>query len=556
MKIRIVFLVLFLQTVAGAQVQNTFFGFNWAANNVGTPPDNNPWPTAIGPNFGRFRTWDTPTGWQATESSRRVYSWTNLDRLFTDVFSPSPNGNPNAKIEITTGAGDVPSWALDSTSCVSNSTTGLPCDATDTTTVCSNIPSAVRSGAALFDGDCQWQEYVYTLAMHECATCTPTTGVYQGKLTFRSLSPGNEVDTNNFITTPCSSTNTSVCDALIKMQADACKLLKWVDSTFTGCATPSFTDALNDGASTYASRASSYIPSGQPNMAGDYTDVLVGHIYGDPNPNHAGQPEIAGTCGTPCRSWPTKIGQFTSLLTSANHMNGKLFRIDEGGWGRNFQTNTGGQACTSDTTCGCAPPSSPIRACMDANSLANESIEGSSDTFTETNAPAPAYLVRSYLEVLSSGAESFFWYNPGSDEWGSFADCPSSCNSAITSSNYTATAYAYASLYQWAVGSTFSTSGIQNTSGTTKYTYGITAKSSSNSMGCSSTAAASTYAGTIAWDLSSASSLSCGTGTGRYTQYCSAYSGTSQPFSKDSAHTCTSGGSIPLGPTPILFEHN
>jgi hypothetical protein len=47
MKIRIVFLVLFLQTVAGAQVQNAFFGFNWAANNVVTPPDNNPWPTAI-----------------------------------------------------------------------------------------------------------------------------------------------------------------------------------------------------------------------------------------------------------------------------------------------------------------------------------------------------------------------------------------------------------------------------------------------------------------------------------------------------------------------------
>jgi hypothetical protein len=552
------------------QVQSGFFGFNWAANNVTSPPDNNPWPTPIGSSFGRFRTWDTPTGWFYSETSRctspcdpssSAFNWASLDKLVSDVLT----ANSSAKIEITTGAGDVPGWANGTCQpptqqpCMKPNPFVLPSDVSDTTTACTNIPAAVRTGtgsANLFPGDCQWQEFVYALAEHECSTCSPSSGTYQGKLTFRSLSPGNEVNTTNFLTSPCSMTTLTVCDALIKMQADACKILKWVDSTFTGCGTPSFTDANDGNVGTYLTEHSSLIP-GSSNLAGYYADVLIGHIYGDPNPNHAGQPEISAGCNT-CRSWKDKIMQFTDLLTPTNEMSGKLFRIDEGGWGRNFQTNTAGQACSSDTTCGCL--SAPIKSCMDANSLVTETITGTGDKLTFTNAPAPGYVVRSYLQVLSQEGtsnqiDSFFWYNPGSDEWGSFANCPTvsnvNCGTSITTSDYTASTYAYLSLYQWAVGSTFDPAGIQNTSGSTKYTYAINAKS--GNMGCSSNPTDSGYSATIAWDIgTNPSTLACGS----YTQYCSVFSGTAQHFNKDGAHTCTAGTSITLGPNPILFEHN
>jgi hypothetical protein len=481
----------------------------------------------------------------------------------TDVL----NQNSAALVEITTGAGDVPCWAHNPTDCSAKEFFKvLPADAGDSSTTCTSIPSDVLNNArnrlGLFKGDCQWQEFVYALAEHENPSFDPIHGIYKGTLKFRSFSSGNEVDAS-WVNPPCNSLDSQhqmACIKLIKMQADACVILRYVDSTFTGCGTPSFTKSTSTYAGYYLSLAPSLInppPLTTSNKAGDFADILIGHMYADSNAETAGQPEQSGP-GCPTDKmcdWPHKVTAFTNLLNNSNyHMVGKKFRIDEGGWGQNFQTNSGGQLCSDpNNACGCM--GSPKSACMDADSLGNETILG------EINAPAPGYVVRSYLEALANGAESFFWYTPGSDEWGSFADCPKvnmvPCPSDITPANFTASAYAYLSLYDWAVGSTFNSAGIQNPPGTTKYTYSITAKDNTKTMGCSSAAPSSNYVATIAWDQNQGgSTLACD--TFHTWQYCAAFStvacGIGQPFCRDTAHPCS--GSVPLGPNPILLEHN
>jgi hypothetical protein len=271
--------VLFFAVSSTAQVQSTFFGFNWGANDVDTPPHNNPWPTAIGSSFGRARNWGTPTGWQASETSRCAspcdpsqseFDWSNLDDFMTDILTE----NSATHVEITTGGGDVPCWANGTTCSSGDDHEPLPTDAGDSTTTCNRIPSTVRSGAGLFKGDCQWQEFVYALAEHECTGCNPSGSVYQGTLKFRSLSSGNEVNTD-FVEPACNSSNTSTCNQLIKMQADACLILRYVDSTFSGCATPSFTNSTD--ASYYLGLTPGLInpPPITGDKAGDFADVAV-----------------------------------------------------------------------------------------------------------------------------------------------------------------------------------------------------------------------------------------------------------------------------------------
>jgi hypothetical protein len=54
-KLLLALAVLFFAVSSTAQVQSTFFGFNWAATDTINPPHNNPWPTPIGSSFGRAR---------------------------------------------------------------------------------------------------------------------------------------------------------------------------------------------------------------------------------------------------------------------------------------------------------------------------------------------------------------------------------------------------------------------------------------------------------------------------------------------------------------------
>jgi hypothetical protein len=434
----------------------------------------------VGVSFGRIRTWGTPTGWKDTEKTRGSYDFTQLNKFISDVSGPNHSG---VDVEITTGAGDVPCWA-NGTNCDHGT---LPND-DPYLGVCTNIPPDVVGiqGAHLFAGDCFWQEYVYNLAENECVGCDPVNHVYRGVLNFRSFSPGNEVDIHlnvdgGFpgVNPPCNLTNQSTCPQLVKMQIDACKILHWVDSTFTGCGMPSFTNA--DNANYYLGLYISVNYGGDSINATpkDYTDILIGHVYGDLNFKNAGQPELPlGPAGSR-RSWPMKIQGFTAVRNS--QLPGKKFRIDEGGWGENFQTNLDNKAqpCSA-SVCGCANLPQHANSCMDADSLSSSNYRVNN----EINAPAPGYIVRSYLEALSNGAESFFWFTPGAGEWGSFADCGAAGNSCnVGTFVTTASTYAYLSLYQWTVGATFDSNGIQNPNSSVEYTYAILRKGRRKSNG-------------------------------------------------------------------------
>ena len=235
----------------------------------------------------------------------------------------------------------------------------------------------------------------------------------------------------------------------------------------------------------------------------------------------------------PEATWGSRIAAYQELLTAKNHMSGKPMWIDEGGWGQNFQTNAGGQACDADTVCGCADAA--INPCMQADGLTNDTLLGL------TNAPAPGYLVPAYLQIIASGVERFYWYSVGSDEWGSFADCvgPGTCVYEKT-----ATAWAWGSMVQWLVGATLAQPVVTGTQTTTA----ITAKDPAMPTGCASSSAGPDYQATIAWDTAGPSTLACGA----YTHYCALFEGNAKPFSAGTSHPCT--GEAPVGPIPILLE--
>jgi hypothetical protein len=487
----------------------TMFSINWPTRDVMTPPSNNPWPTVAEGEYGSLRTWGSVVDWANIEKTRcnpldHCWDWTQLDAMIARSRQLGVD-----QLHFVTA--DYPGW--------SNGNLGsgvLPNDIASGG-ACSNIPASFRVAAGLVDGDCQFQEFVFALAMHACPTCNTATGPWQGMLAIRSFSPGNEVNGKEYVDPPCSSTATTPCDMVARMASDLHRIIKYVDPT-TVVGTPSFTQVGGDAAMrNYLERARGY---------GDIADVMIFHIYGQAGSVVAGMPEA---------TWGTRIARYAELRTAANYMLDKPMWVDEGGWGQNFQTNDMGQLCKNDTNCGCI--TSPVSACMDANNADhNETITG------VVTAPAPGYLVRGYLQMIASGVDRFYWYGPGSDEWGSLADCVG--DTTACTNQRTAGGFAWHSMYQWLVG----VEATAHTTIGTQYSVAITGKDPARAIGCATTLAPAGYHATIAWDTTATPALDCG----GYTHYCTLFETTASGLSPGTAHPCV--GSVNLGPNPILLE--
>jgi hypothetical protein len=488
-------------------IPTTMFSINWPTDSVVAPKRNNPWPTSVGADYGSLRTWGSIVDWNGIEPNPcadpttldTCWVWTQLDAMVADTHGIGVD-------ELHFVTADYPPWSNGS-----GTSATLPTDITSTT-ACTAIPAAFRTAAGLAAGDCSYQGFVFALAMHSCATCNAATGPWQGAMTIRSFSPGNEVNGKGYVDPPCSGSATTPCAQVARMASDLYKIVKYVDATVV-VGTPSFTQLDgSDAMRNYFTYASAY---------GDIADVDIFHIYGQNGEIGAGMPEV---------NWTSRIAGYSELAP------GKPMWVDEGGWGQNFQTNSAGQACGSSASdCGCSD--APIAACMDADNVgSNELIDGL------LTAPPAGYLVRGYLAMLAGGVQRFYWYAPGADEWGSFADCAggSACTNTPTSA-----AFAWASMYRWLVGATLGT--LAQTG--SQYTYPIAMKDSARPTGCGTIASApANYHALIAWDTAGASTFDC---TG-YSSYCTLFEGSAAPFGSGAAHPCS--GSVQLGPNPILLE--
>jgi hypothetical protein len=209
-------------------------------------------------------------------------------------------------------------------------------------------------------------------------------------------------------------------------------------------------------------------------------------------------------------------------------MVGKPFWIDEGGWGENFQTNAASTDTCANTDCGCT--TAPKTPCMNADSTDNQTVVAASATLT--NAPAPGYLVRGYLQMIAAGVSRFYWYGVNAGEWGSLGDF------AGTTLTPTAAASAWLAMYRWLVGATVGTLTPPTTG--TQWTYSLAGKT--GLRGCSDVAADASYRALIAWDTAGASTIAC-SGMSSYCMLADP-AGTSHPCA----------GSAPIGPNPILLE--
>jgi hypothetical protein len=340
---------------------------------------------------------------------------------------------------------------------------------------------------------------------------------------------------------------------MARMQADAYKIFHYVDSQHAQVGTPSFTGRFKTGSTTERidghQDMAAYLGVQVPAYGGtpvNYTDILIFHLYGNNSAaKFSGMPEIADTNCTDCESWASHIFNYKTLLN-------KPLWIDEGGWGGNFQTNTGGRACTDvNDKCGCVD--APKRACMNADNVLSNVVEtGSDDNFSRTNPPAPGYLVRAYMQAIAGGIASFYWYSTGADETGSLADCTGGtnrgdCNKFVPQ----AAGFAWNSMYKWFVGANFDGQGIQNVSGTTQYTYKIGSKNPPRTD-CQGNPATSSYNALVVWNIGNTSTqFSCG----NYKHYCTLFEGTSAGnYSAGTIHSCSLSGSVfPTG-NPILLQ--
>jgi hypothetical protein len=482
------------------------FSINWPTSSVTSPASHNPWPTSVGSNYGSLRTWGSIVDWVGIEPAEctdptslgSCWVWNQLDAMLADTRSLGVDA-----LHFVTA--DYPSWSNGS-----GTSATLPIDI-GSNAACTSIPQAFRDAAGLAAGDCFYQDFVFALAMHACATCNAATGPWQGSLAIRSFSPGNEVNGKGYVDPPCSGSATTPCAQVARMASDLYKIVKYVDPTVV-VGTPSFTQLDgSDAMRNYFTYASTH---------GDIADVDIFHIYGEQGEIGAGMPET---------NWSSRIAGYAALAP------GTPMWVDEGGWGQNFQTYAAGQACTgSASDCGCKD--APKAACMDADNVgSNETID------TLVTAPPAGYLVRGYLLMIAGGVERFYWYSPGADEWGSLADCNggSSCTNTPTSA-----AFAWASMYQWLVGATMGTLAQSGT----QYTYPIAMKDPTRPAGCSNALAAAGYHAVIAWDTTAASTLDCA----GYTHYCTLFEGSASPFDSGASHPCN--GSVELGPNPVLLE--
>ena len=503
--------------VAHTGVSPMMFSINWPANPASAPKVNTPWPTLAGSDIGSLRTWGSDVDWAGIETARcdptqlddSCWSWASLTAFLAH----------NNDVHFV--AADYPDWSHP----VGGAGSGvLPDDLTmPTGTDCVNIPQPFRTAALLPQDDCAFQEFVFALAMKTCDGCTEANG-WHGTLQIRSFSPGNEVNSKQYLTPPCQKNKATPCANLARAATDLQRIVKYVDPTVT-VGTPSFTQAAGYNDLKY------YLE--QSPSPGDVADVLVFHIYGTGDSANDTQ---AFAAGMPEVNWATRLASYAALTTGAqDHMVGKPMWVDEGGWGENYQTNGDSTASCANSDCGCLD--APAKPCMDADSIANETIVTKKATLT--NAPAPGFLVRGYLQMLAAGVARFYWYAPGAGEWGSLGDYIK----ATATLQKTATAYAWSAMYQWLIGATMGT--LSHTG--TQWTYSITGKDPTRLTGCSPTAlAAPGYTALIAWDTMQSSTIDCGI----YHSYCRLFE---VPLDNGGSHPCV-GGLAPLDGNPILLE--
>jgi hypothetical protein len=482
------------------------FSIDWPSTDAAAPPANSPWPTLVGTAFGSLRTWGSRADWAGIEPTHcsptdltTCWNWTDLAAFLHD----------NNELHFVPA--DYPDWSNGSAG------SGTPPNDVSSTTVCTAIPAGFRSAAGLLAGDCQFQELAFAVAMYACgASCNAANGPWQGRLAIRSFSPGNEVNGKQYFDPPCKSGQAAPCATLARLSEDLYRIIKYVDPTAL-VGTASFTQLTGDADLGY------YLE--QSPSPGVSADMLIAHIYG--TGDSAGD-TTAFAAGMPETNWATRLAGYRALLDDTHHMADKPMWIDEGGWGENFQTNAASTDTCANTDCGCT--TAPKTPCMNADSTDNQTIVATSATLT--NAPAPGYLVRGYLQMIAAGVARFYWYGVNAGEWGSLGDF------AGTTLTPTAADAAWQAMVRWLVGATVGTLTPPTTG--TQWTYSIVGKA--GMQGCRDVAADASYHALIAWDTAGASTFACGT----FSTYCTLAdpAGTS--------HTCS--GSAPIGPNPILLE--
>jgi len=193
-----------------------------------------------------------------------------------------------------------------------------PNDVTDTTTVCTKIPTAYRFGA----GDCMWKEGVYGLGKHLVNT---------GRK-IQNVSPWNEISLRDFWFPKCSVANSVPCKNMARMAAEAYMILKALDAT-TFIYTPSVTVA-SGGAGHNADNEIAYLGTtitdiGMGTHPAQYSDGMVHHCYTD-----TGGVETAAEAVIPI------FTDFLAAKAADANMTGKPIRCDEGGWGHNAALKT------------------------------------------------------------------------------------------------------------------------------------------------------------------------------------------------------------------------
>jgi hypothetical protein len=478
----------------------------------------------IGSAYGSLRTWYSQVDWADLETARcdpqsldaGCWNWAPLDAFI--ALSTQDAGVSSIHYVI----GNYPHWASNTPPDGGTIAPVVPYDVGDAGPVCSAMPAGFLANAGLLPGDCQFQEFAFALAMHTCAGCVADQGPWAGPLSIRSFSPGNEINDPTFVSPKCDTGSTVGCANVARMAADLRRIVKAVDPTVI-VGTPSTTNPTAMAA---------YLSSGGDGGPGLAADVLIYHIYGE-TPD-AGN-DVTVRAGMPEDDWAGRIQAYTALQANpAYQMQSKPTWVDEGGWGQNFQTNLSGQACAA-SECGCA--ASPIAPCMNAGSIENQT------PFGNTTAPAPGFLVRAYLTMIDNQVDRFYWYAAGADEWGSMADY----SGAVFQP--TATRHAWASMVRWLVGASLGT--IRPGTGT-QLTVQIAAKDAAQPSGCGDAEAGPGYQAEIAWDtLSTTSTLACGS----FGHFCTLFEGDGGiPYAAGAQRACPDGGTVTLGPNPILLE--
>ncbi len=332
---------------------------------------------------------------------------TNHAKGFEYVLGLTPswaNGNPSVASGIC---------YRDDNSCV------LPLDVLDTSPTC-NIPSAVLSGAGLQPGNCQVQEFLFSLVESLNPSYDDATGTYRcaapGCLQIQRWSPWNEVNLKQFVNPPCQTSNSTSCQQIARIARDMWLLVKWVDPSAI-VATPSFSARSEPKGSTQSSapaHEAAYLSTNALGFSpGTYADVFDHHCYSN---NGLNDPEDTDALET---AFDTVRNQY---------MPGKDTWCDEGSWGENVSVSV---------TLNPNPDCTSTAECIDATSI-----------------NAVNYTLIEELMLMNHGEKMFNWYGGGAGEWGALAtfNTPTGCTASTCSLVPTDGETARLSLSKWTIG--------------------------------------------------------------------------------------------------------